>query len=122
MIRTVKFSICRVVFLFAFAVCVSLFSSGCIRTQVHITTDPSDAKVTVNYIERGYSPIEMPILWYWYYKIRIEKDGYEPIEADERFKAPPWAWWPLDLFAEIIPVPIKKTYVRHYVLKPKESD
>jgi len=100
----------------------ALATTGCIRSIVRVTSQPSDARVTINYVERGRTPIEMPILWYWYYKIRVEKDGYEPMEVDERFYAPPWAVTPFDLLAEALPVPIKNTYHRHYVLKPKQSD
>jgi len=96
-------------------------STGCIRTMVRITSDPSDAMVSVNYVERGRTPIEIPIIWYWYYEIKVEKEGYQPVEAHERFYAPPWAVPPLDLLAEAIPIPIKKTYYRHYILKPEKS-
>jgi hypothetical protein len=90
--------------------------------MVQITTEPSDAMVKMNYVERGYSPVEIPIIWYWYYKFEIEKDGYEPLEVDERFYAPPWAVTPIDLIFEAIPIPIKNTYRRHYVLKPKPGE
>jgi len=108
--------------LLAVLLVIGFAATGCIRSMVRVTSQPSDARVTINYVERGRTPIEMPILWYWYYKIRVEKDGYEALEADERFYAPPWAVPPFDLFAEALPIPIKNTYNRHYVLKPKQSD
>lgn len=101
---------------------VAFLATGCIRSMVRITSAPTDARVTINYVERGRTPIEVPIIWYWYYKIELEKDDYEPIEMDERFYAPPWAVPPFDLLAEAIPIPIKNTYYRHYNLKPKQSD
>jgi len=102
---------------------VALAATGCIRSMVRVTSQPSDAKVTINNYERGHTPIEMPIEWYWYYQIRVEKEGCEPLEVSERFYAPPWAVFPFDLLAEALPVPIKNTYNRHYVLKPpKPSD
>ena len=101
---------------------VAVLMTGCIRSMVRITTQPDDARVTMNYVERGYTPVEIPILWYWYYKIRVEKDGFEPIEVDERFKAPAWAVPPFDLLADALPIPIKNTYYKHYVLQPKKSD
>jgi len=100
----------------------ALTTTGCIRSIVRVNSEPSDARVTINYVERGRTPIEIPILWYWYYKIRVEKDGYEPVEVDERFYAPPWAVWPLDLLTEALPIPIKNTYRKDYVLKPKQGD
>jgi hypothetical protein len=108
--------------LLALMLVVALAATGCIRSIVRVTSQPSDARVTVNYVERGRTPIEIPILWYWYYKIQVEKDNFELIEADERFYAPPWAVPPFDLLAEALPIPIKNTYHRHYVLKPKQGD
>jgi len=108
--------------LFALILAVVFLSTGCIRSMVRVTSTPGDARVTINYNERGRTPIEVPILWYWYYKIRVEKEGYEPVEVDERFYAPPWAWPPFDIFFDALPIPIKNTYKRHYVLKPKQGD
>jgi len=112
----------KVASLFALSLALAVLSTGCIRSMVRVTSQPSDARVTINYNERGHTPIAVPILWYWYYKIRVEKEGFEPLEVDERFYAPPWAWPPLDLFFEALPIPIKNTYHRHYVLKPKQTD
>lgn len=98
---------------------VAMCGTGCIRTAVKITSSPTDATVKVNYVERGRTPIDIPIIWYWYYKVQVEKDGYRPIETDERFWAPFWAVPPLDLVAEALPFPLKKTYYRHYVMEPE---
>lgn len=110
----------RVVALAGIVALAAVFSTGCIRSMVRITSTPSGARVWVNYDERGRTPLEVPIIWYWYYKIRLEKEGYEPIEVDERFYAPPWAVPPIDLLAEALPIPIKNTYYRHYNLRPKQ--
>jgi hypothetical protein len=101
---------------------VALMSTGCIRSMVRVTSDPSDARVFLNNVERGRTPIEMPIEWYWWYTIRVEKEGYEPLEKNERFYAPPWAVPPFDLIFDPLPIPIKNTYKRHYVMKPKRGD
>ena len=93
-------------------------ATGCIRSRVHITSDPSGANVRFQDEERGQTPITIPFIWYWYYDIDVEKDGYEPIHALERFRARPWFIIPLDFFAEIVPVPIPDTRHRHYVLTP----
>jgi hypothetical protein len=100
---------------------LGLTTTGCIRSMVVITSEPSDALVKVNHVPRGHTPIEVPIIWYWYYQIELEKEGYEPISAEERFKAPPWAVPPIDLLAEAVPFPIKNSYPRHYQLEPETS-
>jgi len=104
----------------AAALLVLVVSTACIRSRAVIRSEPSDARVTVNYIERGHTPIEIPVIWYWWYKIQLEKEGYRPLERDERFWAPPWAVLPFDLLAEAVPVPIPNTYRRDYVLEPLE--
>jgi hypothetical protein len=102
--------------------CILLVAfSGCIRSRVIITSNPSGADVTFNRLYRGPTPIEIPIIWYWYYDIRLEKEGYKPLDAQERFHAPVWFYMPFDLFCEALPFRIYDTKHRHYVLQPKEQ-
>ena len=61
-------------------------TSGCIRSRVIITSNPSDADVTFNRAYRGRTPIEIPIIWYWFYEVKLEKEGHEPLETQERFR------------------------------------
>lgn len=123
MVKT-KGSTGKVYAFFLLVTAAGFWGTGCvggIRSAVHIDSTPPGATVTVNYVERGRTPIEIPILWYWYYKIEVEKEGYKKIEKDERFYAPFYAAIPpLDLLVEIIPIPIKNTYYRTYVLEPEE--
>jgi len=107
------------VFLFLLSVCV--FTTGCIRSRVTITSDPPAAEVIWLGQPRGVTPITIPIKWYWYYDFTLQKEGYEKQELVERFRTPPWFLMPLDLFAEMIPVPMPDSRERHYVLKPKED-
>ncbi|HUT25588.1 MAG TPA: PEGA domain-containing protein [Sumerlaeia bacterium] len=95
-----------------------LAATGCIRSRVLITSDPPDATVKFQNVERGETPITIPFIWYWYYDIALEREGYEPVQTTERFRSPPWFLFPLDFFAELAPIPIPDTRKRHYVLKP----
>ena len=70
---------------------------------------------------RGVTPIDIPIEWYWYYDIAVEKEGCERIETIERFRSPPWFIMPLDLFAELLPIPISDSRRVHYVLEADEE-
>ena len=114
---------CRVPVFLAAVVLVGAGCAGGIRSVAHIDSQPSGAMVTVNYVERGRTPIDIPILWYWHYQIELEKEGYDKIVKDERFYAP---WYaaipPFDLIVEAIPIPIRNTYRRSYTLTPKESE
>ncbi len=100
---------------------VCLVFTGCIRSRVTITSEPSGAEVVWRGKPRGATPITIPFEWYWYYDFSLEKEGYEKKELVERFRTPPWFLMPLDLFAELAPVPISDHRYRHYELKKKEE-
>ena len=100
---------------------ILLGASGCIRSRVRITSEPPDATVYFQNMERGESPISVPFIWYWYYDIEMQKEGYEPLKTQEHFRTPPWFLFPLDFFAELIPIPIPDTRRRHYVLTPVQA-
>jgi len=102
------------------ALCMALFS-GCLRSRVIVTSEPPGADVTINNTYRGRTPVTVPFGWYWYYDFNLEKEGYQSLEARERFHTPIWCWMPLDLVAEATPLLLYDTKHRHYVLKPLES-
>ena len=92
--------------------------TGCIRSRVHITSQPSGAEVIWRGEPYGATPVTIPFLWYWYYDVAIEKPGFQTLEATERFRTPPWFLAPMDLLMEMIPIPIPDNRKRHYVLQP----
>ena len=100
----------------------TLSLAGCIGSRVTITSEPNQAEVIFNGTPRGATPITIPFKWYWYSDIVLEKDGHERLEVVEKFKSPPWFLMPLDLVAEIIPVPIPDHRYRHYVLRETEEE
>ena len=95
--------------------------TGCIRSRVTITSEPPQAEVIWRGLPRGVTPITIPFKWYWYHDFTIEKEGYESLDVVERFRSPPWFLMPLDIFMEILPVPIPDHRLRHYVLKPTDE-
>lgn len=92
-----------------------------IRKSATITSEPSGAKVWMNNVYRGKTPVEIPFNWNWYYDFKIEKDGYETLISRERFKAPAKHLIPVDLFKEAIPTKSQEQQWRHYVLKPAKK-
>lgn len=76
----------------------------------------------VNDTPRGRTPVEMPIPWYWYYTIRVEKDGFATSEVNERFRAKFWQSFPIGIFAEAFPYPFRDQRSRHYVLEPESVE
>jgi len=94
--------------------------TGCIRSRVFITSEPPGAEVLWRGEPYGATPIEIPYLWYWHYDYALEKPGYERIDVVDRFRTPPWFLMPVDLFMEMLPIPIHDTRERHFVLTPRE--
>lgn len=95
-----------------------LMCAGCLRSRLIVTTDPPGATVKVQQVARGKSPVTVPFIWYWYYDIDIEKEGYQPLHKVEYLRTPPYAYFPLDFIVELLPVPITDTRKRHYTLTP----
>jgi hypothetical protein len=100
---------------------VAVAVGGCIRKTATITSDPPAAKVWLNGVYRGQTPVEIPYNWNWFYDIKLEKSGYEPLTVRERFYAPVRHWVPVDLVTELAPVRSKERQWRHYVLTPKKE-
>mgnify|MGYP006279752949 FL=1 len=107
-----------------FAVILILISivSGCIRSRVVVTSEPSGADLTMNNTYRGRTPLTIPFAWYWYYDFEVEKEGYRRLESRERFKAPVWFWMPFDLVCEAMPFNIYDTKRLHYSLTPSVEE
>lgn len=94
---------------------------GCLRSRVHITSEPAGAEVIWRGKPYGATPVTIPFIWYWYYDFALEKPGYKRLDVQERFRTPPWFLMPLDIVMEIVPVPIPDNRYRHYVLEPAEK-
>ena len=114
-IQTVRPAALRAVFITLLG-CLVL--TGCIRKMATITTDPPCAKVWINGVYRGESPVEIPYNWNWYYDIKLEKEGYQPFCIRERFYAPLQHQVPFDLAAELVPVNSNEAQWRHYSMTP----
>ena len=99
---------------------VCLLLGGCIRSRVQITSEPNGAEVIWRGQPYGATPVTIPFIWYWYYDFALEKPGYHRTEVFERFRTPPWFLIPMDLFVELLPIPIHDTRHRHYELEPLE--
>ncbi|MCC5875861.1 MAG: PEGA domain-containing protein [Candidatus Sumerlaeia bacterium] len=101
---------------------VLFVASGCgVRSSVIVTSEPEGAVVTMNGVNIGETPLQRPFTWYWYYDFRAEKDGYEPVEQRERFRAPVYLWAGLDLLMEMMPFYVYDTKEVHLVLRELED-
>ncbi len=84
-----------------------LLCTGCtgrvVRT-ITVESQPPGAILWLNDNEVGRTPVTVPFTWYGVYSIRMEKEGYVPLEVLERVAAPWYQWLLVDLpFETVVP-------------------
>jgi hypothetical protein len=79
-----------------------IVSCGCVEQRFVVVSDPPEAKVYLNNKPVGYTPVDVPFIYYGAYQFRLERDGYETINEVKHI-APPWySYPPIDFLAENI--------------------
>lgn len=73
---------------------------GCVHRRLTIRSFPDGAVAYVDDQEVGVTPTSVAFTHYGVRTIRLEKDGYETVEVDERLDAPWYLTPPLDFFVE----------------------
>jgi hypothetical protein len=96
----------------------ALFVTGCVRRSLTIRTDPPGALVYVNDQLKGKSPVTYDFMWYGWHRVMIRKEGYERLEDRRLLRSPFYLWIPLDLAAELLPIPIRDRRAWSYELHP----
>jgi hypothetical protein len=105
------------------AACLALAAaSGCVQRTISITSDTAGALVWLNDREVGRTPLEVGFLYYGEYDVRLEREGFEPFLGSGDAKAPWWETAGIDLFAELMPVPLESRVRWHYALQPVNDD
>ena len=95
---------------------------GCVRRVVTITSDPSGATVWLNDRELGRTPVEAEFTYYGTYDVRLQKDGYEPLDTSADARSPWWDTIGLDFGAELVPAQLKSENRWHFQLVPTSTD
>ena len=99
------------------AAAAALFS-GCVERRFRVETTPPGAYVTVNNKPVGPAPVDVPFLYYGYYDILIEKEGFQTKHIREHVTAPLYAYPPFDLITEnFLPLEIQDFRVFTYDLE-----
>ncbi len=101
---------------------VVLFTLGCVKRNILITTEPSGALVWVNDREVGKTPIEIDFLYYGEYDVRIEKSGKEPIMTAKYPQRPFWDVPVIDFVAEVSPFTFESNTTWHFNLETRNDD
>lgn len=92
-------------------------AAGCMRQKMVITSEPSGARVVVNDEFVGTTPYEMDLMHIGVFRIRLENDGYYPMNVKEPYQAKPYQKVPLDLVAHAGPWTIKEEREFHYIMQ-----
>jgi len=97
-----------------------LLTTGCIRRQLTIRSEPDGAEILVNDKHLGVTPYTYDFEWYGWHRITLTKEGYERLDDRALIRAPFYLWIPLDLAMELVPFPIRDTKVLSYQLVLKK--
>lgn len=92
--------------------------TGCLERRLSITSEPPGALVWVNDVELGRTPVEADFLFYGEYDVRVQLDGYEPIQKQITASQPLYEYPPIDLFAGALPVDFENVVRWHFDLTP----
>jgi hypothetical protein len=93
-------------------------AGGCVERELVIDSNPQGALVYLNGQEIGRTPLRKEFTWYGTYDVVVRKEGFETLKTQTPIIAPAWQWVPVDLAAELVPVPLKDTHRVSYTLKP----
>lgn len=97
-----------------------IFSVGCVRRSITVTSEPDGALVYLNDEEVGRTPVTVPFTFYGTYSVRLEKDGYETLNTMQKAKPPIYEYPGPDLVAEVLPIPIEAEQNWHYEMVERQ--
>lgn len=95
---------------------------GCVRRTITIDSSPSGALVWLNDQEVGRTPVTVDFLYYGDYDVRLEHEDAEPLMTHGVAAPPLWDVLPLDLIAELAPLPFHSRVQWHYELPTRRDD
>jgi len=100
--------------------CVILSTTGCVKRNLVITSQPTGALVYLNDEEVGRTPVDVAFTYYGVYDIRFELSGYEPLSTTADTRNPIWEYPGPDLIAEALPS-VQSEIRWHYALQPSPA-
>ncbi len=77
-------------------------AGGCVRRRLWVRSEPAGARVFVDGVALGRTPLEVPFAFYGEREVRSRAQGYAPADLVVRLDAPWYAWPGLDLLAEVV--------------------
>lgn len=112
----------KIAFKFILAMVFVLSSAGCVTRELYITSEPEGASVLINDTYKGTTPMTHKFVHYQVFGIRLEKDGYHPLYAEEKVAAPLYEKPGIDFVSEaLVPKKIHDRRELHYKLEKIEG-
>ena len=103
----------------ALALPALLALGGCgVERTLTVRSDPPGALVYLNGEEAGRTPMRKSFLWYGTYDVQLRKEGHVTRSEATRVWAPWWQIPPIDLLAELVPLPLQDNHTVTYRLRP----
>jgi len=100
------------------SIALATFAAGCLERTIAVQSAPTGALVYLNDREIGRTPIQRDFTWYGTYDVTIRKDGYRTIKTTAPVIAPWYEFPPIDLIAELLPIPLKDHRYLNYDMEP----
>jgi len=91
--------------------------AGCVERRIRVTSEPAGALVWINDHEVGRTPVETTFKYHGAYDVRLELEGYEPLETRADAVAPWYEYPGPDLVAEVLPFIVRNTQRWHFELE-----
>ena len=93
--------------------------SGCVERRIKIISDPPGAKVLLDGVAQGQTPIKIPFTFYGTREIVLYRDGYQVFARMETISPPVYQFFPIDFFSELLfPFYLTDEHRFSYTLKP----
>jgi hypothetical protein len=106
----------------AAALALALAAGGCVERRIHVTSEPTGARVWLNDVDVGVTPLEVDFNYFGVYDVRLRKEGFEPLATTAEAEAPFHEWPVIDFFALAWPG-TKRTDIRwHFEMAPEDVD
>lgn len=100
------------------AVSLTMFS-GCVERRYTIRSDPPGALVIVNGEEIGPTPVSRAFVFYGDRRVRLQREGFEPLDVVQPINAPWYDNLATEFFTEnLIPYTFRDEREYTYKLKP----
>lgn len=109
----------------ALSICLASLSTGCAliihgkRQPVNVTSSPAGAEVMVDGVSRGTCPTRLNLDRKSSHTVRIQLEGYQPIEMKLERKMSGWIWGNV-LFGGLVGVCIDVSTGSMYRLTPEQ--